>query len=86
MTHVRVIKRNPKATVLEVRLETGRKHQIRVHLAEHGHPIIGDKIYGSGSNPIRRMALHAAHLEFRHPKTDDAMHFESSCPKSLGVG
>jgi 23S rRNA pseudouridine1911/1915/1917 synthase len=81
VTHVHVVKRNPKTTLLEVRLETGRKHQIRVHLAESGHPIVGDKTYGSGSNPIRRMALHATHLEFRHPATGKPMSFEAPLPK-----
>lgn len=83
ITHVHVVKGSPKATLVEVRLETGRKHQIRVHLAERGHPIVGDKAYGSRSNPIRRLALHAAHLDFRHPLTGRAMHFESPYPKSL---
>lgn len=81
VTHVHVIKRNPKTTVLEVRLETGRKHQIRVHLAERGHAIVGDKTYGSGFNPIRRMALHGAQLEFKHPVTGKAMKFDVGYPK-----
>ena len=80
ITHVRVLKRNPKTTLVEVRLETGRKHQIRVHLAERGHPIIGDKNYGSGADPIRRLALHAANLEFTHPSTRKRMQFESPHP------
>jgi len=84
ITHVRVIHPNPKASLIEVRLETGRKHQIRVHLAERGHPIVGDKIYGSGMNPLRRLALHGAELEFRHPVTGRLMHFEAPVPKSFG--
>ena len=83
ITHVRVMKRNPRTTLIEVRLETGRKHQIRVHLAERGHPVAGDKTYGSRSNPIQRMALHAAHLAFRHPRTGKAMQFDSRYPKSF---
>src|SRR5262249_32609479 len=71
ITHVRVLKRNSKTTVLEVRLETGRKHQIRVHLAERRQPIVGDKAYGARSNPLHRIALHGAHLEFRHPITHE---------------
>src|SRR2546421_402639 len=51
VTHVHVLKRGAKNTLVEVRLETGRKHQIRVHLAENGHPIVGDKNYGSRGNP-----------------------------------
>jgi len=83
VTHVHVMKANPKASLIEVRLETGRKHQIRIHLAERGHPIVGDKVYGSRSNPIRRMALHAAQLDFRHPLTGRSMHFEAPYPKSF---
>src|SRR6185369_12306631 len=49
ITHVRVLKRKAKTTLIEVRLETGRKHQIRVHLAERGNPVLGDKFYGTGS-------------------------------------
>jgi 23S rRNA pseudouridine1911/1915/1917 synthase len=85
ITHVHVVKRNPKSTVLEVRLETGRKHQIRVHLAERGHPIVGDKTYGSGWNPIRRLALHGEHLSFTHPRTSKRLEFESKCPRSFDV-
>ena len=77
VTHVRVLKRNPQTTLVEARLETGRKHQIRVHLAERGHPIVGDKMYGGRLNPIRRLALHGAHLAFRHPKTGKLMQFDS---------
>ena len=84
ITHVRVIRTNPNASLIEVRLETGRKHQIRVHLAERGHPIVGDKMYGSGLNRLRRLALHAAELGFRHPVTGQVMRFEAPVPKSFG--
>jgi 23S rRNA pseudouridine1911/1915/1917 synthase len=84
VTHVHVLRRNPKTTLVEVRLETGRKHQIRVHLAERGHPIVGDKNYGSSSNPIHRMALHGAHLDFRHPVTGKLMSFDAPYPKTFG--
>jgi 23S rRNA pseudouridine1911/1915/1917 synthase len=83
VTHVRVLKTNPKTTLLEIRLETGRKHQIRVHLAEAGHPIVGDKNYGSQTNPIGRLALHGSHLRFRHPRTKQVMHFDSAPPASF---
>ena len=85
VTHVHVIKRNAKTTLVEVRLETGRKHQIRVHLAERGHPIVGDKNYGSGSNPIRRLALHGAHLEFKHPMKGTLLKFDSRYPKPFNT-
>lgn len=81
ITHVRVLKKNPKTTLLEVRLETGRKHQIRVHLSERGHPIVGDKTYGSRSNPINRLALHGARLEFRHPATGKILRLDSNTPQ-----
>jgi len=80
VTHVRVLKRNAKTSMLEVRLETGRKHQIRVHLAERGHPISGDKVYGSRSNTLGRLGLHGTHLEFDHPRTKQRMRFDSPCP------
>jgi 23S rRNA pseudouridine1911/1915/1917 synthase len=84
VTHVRVLKENPKTSLLEIRLETGRKHQIRVHLADAGHPIVGDKNYGGRTNPINRLALHGSHLQFRHPRTRQVMHFDSPPPASFG--
>jgi len=83
ITHVHVLKRNTKTTVLEVRLETGRKHQIRVHLAESGHPVVGDKNYGTGWNPIQRLALHGARLDFKHPANRKLMAFHAALPKSF---
>jgi 23S rRNA pseudouridine1911/1915/1917 synthase len=83
VTHVKVLKRNSKTTLVEVGLETGRKHQIRVHLAEIGHPIVGDKAYGSRSNPIRRLALHAAQLDFRHPASGEPQSLRSDYPKDF---
>jgi 23S rRNA pseudouridine1911/1915/1917 synthase len=83
VTHVRVRKRSARTTMVDVQLETGRKHQIRVHLAARGHPIVGDKVYGSGANPIRRLALHGAQLGFKHPQTRKWMTFESRYPKSF---
>jgi 23S rRNA pseudouridine1911/1915/1917 synthase len=82
VTHVRVLKRNAKTSTLEVRLETGRKHQIRVHLAERGHPIVGDKVYGSRSTALGRMGLHGVRLEFEHPRTKERMTFESPYPSN----
>jgi RluA family pseudouridine synthase len=79
VTHVHVLKRNPKTTLIEVKLETGRKHQIRVHLSEGGHPIVGDKNYGSTMNSLGRLALHAEHLDFVHPGTGAQMQFDSKC-------
>jgi 23S rRNA pseudouridine1911/1915/1917 synthase len=73
------------ASALECRLETGRTHQIRVHLAAIGHPVVGDPTYGgvrSGIHPPRPF-LHAARLEFSHPVTGEAMAFESKLPADL---
>jgi len=83
VTHVRVLKRKSKATLIEVRLETGRKHQIRVHLAERGHPIVGDRTYGSTTNPIRRMALHGVRLDFKHPSTGEPLSLTAPFPKAF---
>jgi 23S rRNA pseudouridine1911/1915/1917 synthase len=82
VTHIHVVKRNPKTTLIDVRLETGRKHQIRVHLNDRGHPIVGDKTYGR-SNPIRRLALHGAHLDFKHPVSGKLMTFNARYPEAF---
>lgn len=82
VTEYRVKERYPDATLLEISVHTGRTHQIRVHLAGIGHPIIGDKIYGSGRS-FWRQALHAARLGIRHPVTGKKMKFESPLPKDF---
>jgi 23S rRNA pseudouridine1911/1915/1917 synthase len=83
ITHVRVIQRTASKTHVEVELETGRKHQIRVHLAELGHPIVGDPFYGNKKSPIRRLALHGIKLCFKHPVTEKNMEFESPPPANF---
>jgi len=83
VTHIRVKRRSWRTTLVEARLDTGRKHQIRVHLAEQGHPILGDERYGAEENPLRRLALHATALEFRHPRTGQMMRFRSPCPRAM---
>jgi 23S rRNA pseudouridine1911/1915/1917 synthase len=81
ITHYKVLKRSQKYTLLELTLETGRKHQIRVHLKDFNHPIIGDKRYGKKFlNPISRICLHAHILEFIHPFTNEKMTFTSPMP------
>jgi RluA family pseudouridine synthase len=75
VTHYRVLRRLPGLTCLEITLETGRKNQIRVHLSEMGHPIVGDKSYGSKTDPLGRMGLHAFELGFVHPRLGTPMHF-----------
>ena len=86
VTHIRVLKRSAKTSLLEVRLETGRKHQIRVHLAERGHPIAGDKVYGSRKNMLGRLGLHGTHLEFDHPRSKLRMKFDSPYPENWRRG
>jgi 23S rRNA pseudouridine1911/1915/1917 synthase len=80
VTHFRVLQRFSKLTSLEVILETGRKNQIRVHLSEMGHPIVGDRSYGSTQNPLGRMGLHAFHLGFAHPVTGKPLLFQTDPP------
>ena len=67
ITNYHVIKYNDKYTLLDINIETGRKNQIRVHMSELGHPVVGDKKYGSTKDPINRMCLHAYRLELTHP-------------------
>ena len=83
VTHYRKIGGNSRYSLLQINLDTGRKHQIRVHMQDMGHPIVGDKKYGSTSNPIRRMALHAQVLAFTHPKTGQPCRFETRIPEKL---
>lgn len=72
-----------KYAMLEVELETGRKNQIRVHLQDIGHPIIGDDKYGSRTNPIKRLGLHAFALHFTHPTTKKELRFTAPIPSSF---
>ena len=85
ITHYRVTKKGKATTLVELTLETGRRHQIRVHLAEAGCPIVGDKKYGAESNPLRRIALHATSLRFKHPVGGKEMSFQSPLPGDLGA-
>lgn len=80
VTHYRVLQRFAKFTALEVALETGRKNQIRAHLSEMGHPIVGDRAYGSKINPFGRMGLHAFCLGFKHPTQGTKLHFVTEPP------
>jgi 23S rRNA pseudouridine1911/1915/1917 synthase len=83
VTHYQTIKSNNKYSLLKVNLKTGRKHQIRVHMKDLGHSIVGDKKYGSTINPIGRLALHASVLAFTHPITREHLHFETPIPRKL---
>lgn len=72
-----------QTALLQCHLETGRTHQIRVHLASIGHPLVGDRVYGDRASALDRPFLHAAELEVRHPRTAEALHFESDLPADL---
>jgi tRNA pseudouridine32 synthase/23S rRNA pseudouridine746 synthase/23S rRNA pseudouridine1911/1915/1917 synthase len=88
ITHFEVVRYSPKYTFLRLLLETGRKHQIRVHCQRAGYPILGDKRYGCTENPLKRLALHAQKLAFTHPFTGKPLSFISpipACFKKLGV-
>lgn len=83
ITHFKVLERFKKYTYLEVAIETGRTHQIRVHMAEIGHPVVGDYTYSNGKNEfnIQGQMLHAKSLDFKHPITGKQMHLEAPLPE-----
>ncbi len=88
ITHYKVVERFGEFTRVQVQLETGRRNQIRVHLAELGHPIVGDQRYGRESAlhrawPYKRLALHAERLGFRHPITNEPLEFQASLPREM---
>lgn len=86
VTHYKVLKSNRNLSLLQVNLETGRKNQIRVHMQELGHSVVGDKKYGSRNNAIGRLGLHAHAIAFTHPTTGEALRFESKIPASFTRG
>ena len=83
VTHIKIIKRYEKYTLVEVNIETGRTHQIRVHLSHIGYPIIGDYTYSNGKNEfgVEGQCLHAKSLEFKHPITGKEMKLEAPLPQ-----
>jgi len=83
ITHYQKINGNKDFSLLQINLETGRKHQIRVHMQDLNHPIIGDKKYGSGHNIMGRMALHARVLEFIHPRSGEPCRFDTGIPQKF---
>ncbi|SDH56072.1 RluA family pseudouridine synthase [Desulfosporosinus hippei] len=83
ITHYKVLKKNKHYSLLEVNLETGRKNQIRVHMKDIGHSVIGDKKYGSTKQPIARLGLHARVLAFKHPISGEEVRYEASIPKEF---
>lgn len=83
ITHFKVLKRYQNYTLLEINIDTGRTHQIRVHLSEIGYPVVGDYVYSNGKNPfnVEGQMLHAKQIEFVHPRTGKKMKVEASIPK-----
>ena len=83
ITHFKVMKRYKDSTLLEINIETGRTHQIRVHLSHIGYPIIGDEVYSNGKNRwnIEGQCLHAKSLDFKHPITGKQMRIEAELPE-----
>ena len=83
ITHFKVLKRYDKYTLLEVKIETGRTHQIRVHLSKIGYPIVGDSVYSNGKNEwnIKGQMLHAKSLKFKHPITSTQMQLTAELPE-----
>ncbi len=86
ITHYRVRRTAPGRTLLEVRIETGRKNQIRVHLSELGCPVVGDRRYGARTNPIRRLGLHAGFLAFTHPVSRERVCLRLALPPAFRIG
>jgi len=80
ITHYKLLRANKQFSLLEVKLETGRKNQIRVHMKDMGHPVTGDKKYGAKLNPIGQMGLHARVLAFKHPVTGKTLRFDTPIP------
>ena len=85
VTHYRVLERFGTHTLIEAELETGRTHQIRVHMSSQHHPLLGDRLYGPSSNSLgaKRQMLHAGILGFRHPLSQEYMQFESPLPEDF---
>ena len=80
LTKFKVVSRFREATLVEVRIYTGRSHQIRVHMNSIGHPIIGDSLYNEQSNLISRQALHSYYLKAKHPRTKETIEFKAPMP------
>ena len=83
VTHYKKLGGNDDYSLLQVELETGRKNQIRVHMQDIGHPVVGDRKYGAPNSPIRRLALHATTLSFIHPMTDKLVRYTVQPPESF---
>jgi 23S rRNA pseudouridine1911/1915/1917 synthase len=83
ITDYKVLSETAEYSLLEIHLQTGRKNQIRVHMKDIGHSVVGDKKYGGKANPLKRLGLHAYKLEFKHPFSGRVMCFQTQTPKSF---
>ena len=83
VTHYTVVKENEKYALLRVKIDTGRKNQIRVQMQEFGHPIVGDDKYGGTKDPLKRLGLHASRLEFMHPVTKEIISISAPVPPAF---
>lgn len=83
VTHYHTLQKTLSCSLVELKLETGRKNQIRVHMQDIGHPVLGDQKYGNGRDPIGRLCLHAYRLDFYHPRTGEVMNFETPYPSNF---
>ncbi|MBQ0085721.1 MAG: RluA family pseudouridine synthase [Prevotella sp.] len=83
ISHFKTLRRDVNYSLVEFRLETGRKNQIRVHCLDLGHPVCGDMKYGNGNDPLHRLCLHAFRLCFWHPVTNERMEFETPIPTAF---
>ncbi|QCJ41782.1 RluA family pseudouridine synthase [Bacillus sp. S3] len=84
-THYRVLKRHNAFSHIELQLETGRTHQIRVHMSYIGHPLLGDDLYGGDVTLLNRQALHCKQIKFKHPFSGEEMMFSASLPQDMSV-
>lgn len=85
ITNYQVLKETKEYSMLAIQLETGRKNQIRVHMKDIGHSVVGDKKYGARTNPLKRLGLHACKLELKHPFTNESMCFEAQIPQCFDL-
>ena len=83
VTHFKVLRSSGQYSLVEFELETGRKNQIRVHASVIGNPVAGDRKYGSVSNPLHRLCLHASTIAFHHPRTGQLLRFDTGIPKDF---
>lgn len=83
ITNYQVINETPDYSLVNIQLETGRKNQIRVHMKELGHSVVGDTKYGAKTNPLKRLGLHAHKIELRHPFSNQVLCFEAEVPENF---